>query len=86
MKISIPILLGILLLTNCTENHRAKQFGGTVTVDLPPGTKFVTATWKDTSLWYAYRNAQPDEKPEKITLKEQSSFGLLQGEVVFNEQ
>lgn len=72
-------------LVGCTENQRAKNFGGEAKVDLPQGTKFVTATWKEDDLWFAYRMARPGETPEVITLKEQSSFGLLQGKVVFTE-
>jgi hypothetical protein len=83
---TLTILTVLAALTSCTENQRAKQFGGTAKVELPQGTKFVAATWKEDALWYAYRPARPDEKPETVTLKEQSSFGLLQGEVIFAER
>lgn len=49
-------------------------------------TKFVVATWKDTQLWYAYRPRRADEKPETVTLQEQSSFGLVEGRVIFTER
>ncbi len=86
MKTLATIAVLAALLTSCTENQQAKNFGGTAKIDLPAGTKFVAATWKEDALWYAYRQARPDEKPETVTLKEQSSFGLLQGEVVFSER
>jgi hypothetical protein len=82
----LAILAVLAALTSCTENQRAKNFGGSAKVELPQGTKFVGATWKEDALWYAYRPARADEKPETVTLKEQSSFGLLQGEVVFSER
>lgn len=85
MKNIVIIASIIATLSSCTENQRAKQFGGTATVDLPKGTKFVNATWKEDALWYAYRPARVGEMPETVTLREQSSFGLIEGEVRFNE-
>jgi len=75
----------LLTVPSCTENVRAKTFGGTTVVELPPKTKLVSATWKDTDLWYLYRPANPGETPTSLTLKEDSSFGLLEGQVIFNE-
>lgn len=86
MKALIPLILALSLVTSCTENQRAKSLGGTATVTLPAGTKLVTATWKGEDLWYLYRDAKPGEKPEKLTFKEESSFGVLEGEVEFIEQ
>jgi len=79
------ILVIFLALVSCTENQRAKQFGGNATVDLPPNTKFIGATWKADGLWYSYRPIREGEKPESVVLKEQSSFGLIQGSVTFTE-
>ena len=47
MKNKILTLLAVAcLFTSCTENQMAKQFGGTMKVDLPPNTEFVNTTWK----------------------------------------
>lgn len=81
----LAILISILT-TSCTENSRAKHFGGTITVSLPKGTKFVNATWKDTELWYSYRPTRVGETPEVTIFKEQSSMGIWEGEVRFHEQ
>lgn len=86
MKTTHAILAAILLLSaSCTENSRAKSWGGSATVDLPKGTKIVGATWKDEDLWYLHRPAREGEKPETVTLSEQSSFGLVEGKVIFQE-
>lgn len=71
--------------TSCTENVMAKSWGGTATVDLPKGTKLVGATWKDAELWYLYREMREGESPETHTLKEQSNYGVLEGQVIFKE-
>lgn len=84
MKKSL-LILALLSLPACTENERAKNFGSTMKVDLPPGTKFINATWKEDALWYAYRNAHPGESPDVVTLQEQSSYGVWQGKVIFTE-
>ena len=71
---------------SCTQNSRAKSFGGTAKVELPAGTKLVTATWKESQVWYLTRPARPGETPEVLTLHESSSFGVVQGKIVFTEK
>lgn len=91
---SIILLFGVVFgylitgtsITGCTENSRAKKYGGTAFVDLPEKTKFVFATWKDDQLWYAYRPARQGELPETTTLQEQSKWGLVEGKVIFVEK
>jgi hypothetical protein len=75
-----------LVLSSCTENERAKKYGGTMTVDLPPNTKFVSASWKEDQLWYVYRVRKDGEIPETFTMKEDSRFGIIQGKVQFVER
>lgn len=74
------------LFTSCTENERARNLGGTMTVKLPAGTEFVNATWKNEELWYIYRPRKAGETPEVTTMQEDSIFGLMQGKVQFVEQ
>lgn len=76
----------ILLLASCTENERAKHYGGTMTVNLPENTTFVGATWKENQLWYIYRPRKKDETPVTTTMREDSRFGLLEGKVLFIEK
>lgn len=83
---TIALLSLTLLASSCTANTRAKQLGGTTKVDLPAGTKFVTASWKGDDLWYSTRPARPGETPETVTMKESSSWGILEGTVLFVEK
>lgn len=80
----LPIIAA-LSLVSCTENERAKTFGGTMNVDLPPNTKFITATWKSDELWYIHRPSKAGETPGVVTMQEDSNFGLMQGKVIFTE-
>lgn len=84
MTITLTAIAGLLAVA-CTQNQRAKNFGGTAKIDIPAGEKLVTATWKDDQLWYLTRKARGGEKAETLTLREHSSLGVLNGTVVFKE-
>jgi hypothetical protein len=87
MKLKALLLIGLLaFLPACTQQERAKAWGGTATIELPPSTKLVTATWRYTQLWYLVRPAKPGEQPETLTFEENSSFGMIKGKVIFKEQ
>jgi hypothetical protein len=86
----LPLILASALLLSCTENQRAKAFGGNMNVDVPLGNKFVIATWKtskegNSSLWYTTRPMREGEVPETWTMREQSNFGVWEGTVTFKE-
>lgn len=86
MKQLITVIIGLVLLTGCTENRRAKAFGGTQTISLPPGKQLVTATWKENDLWYVTIDRPTNQPPRVSVFQEKSSFGLLEGKIVFQEQ
>ena len=50
MKVLLTTLLGLLLLSSCTDNARARAFGGTETVELNKNEVFMAATWKEADL------------------------------------
>ena len=81
----LTICFSLSLLTSCTENLRAKSYGGSMTIELPKGTKVTNITWKKGDLWYSYRPMRENEKPENTIFVEQSMFGLMEGEVTFVE-
>lgn len=69
----------------CTENSRAKSFGGSAKIDLPAGQKLVNVTWKDSNIWYLTRPMRSDEKAESYTFQEKSNFGALEGTYILQE-
>jgi hypothetical protein len=83
---TILVMLGLLLLGGCTEQIRAKSFGGSTSTTMPQGQKVVCATWKDADLWILTRPMRPDEKAETLTLRESSSWGVMRGQVTIVEQ
>jgi len=85
MKRLLLIAVLALAMIGCTENQRAKQFGGTMTINLPAGKKLVNATWKEDHLWYLMRDGKQGETPEVVTFHEDSNMGVLNGTVIFQE-
>ncbi len=75
----------VLLLASCTENQRAKSFGGTSTINLPKGEKLVNVTWKADQIWYLTKPMKSDETPETYTYREESSLGVIEGTVILKE-
>ena len=72
-------MLMSLSFISCTENSRAKNFGGNAKLDLPTGEKLVLVTWKDDALWTLTRDMKSDEVAETYKFKEKSSLGMLEG-------
>lgn len=87
MKKSILLILTILGLSfiSCTDNSRARHWGGTQTINLEKGEKLIEATWKETGLWYLTRPMRENEKAEIFTFQEDSQYGIMEGKVVFIE-
>jgi hypothetical protein len=85
-KLGIIItLITTMLFVGCTENYKAKVWGGTMTVNLDGGQKLVDVTWKETSLWYMTKPMTSTDIAETYTFREESSFGIIQGKVIFIE-
>lgn len=75
----------ILSFTGCTDNTRARNFGGNLTIDLPCNTKLFDVTWKNNDIWYATRSMKENEEPETYYFREDSQFGMMEGTVEFVE-
>ena len=80
--LAITIFLAIAL-SGC--NAIARQWGGTTTVDLEPGRKFVDITWKDASLWVLTKEMDEDDIAETYYFEEDANFGILEGTVIIRE-
>lgn len=80
------LLLIILLSSGCTDNARAKMYGGTMKRELPKNQKLMMVTWKEGgNLWILTRPMRTNEVAENYTLQEDSTLGLLQGTVIIQE-
>lgn len=85
-RILFCLVVCVILLVSCTENQRARQFGGTLTIELPPGEKLVTATWKEVDLFYLTEPMDSNYTPKTKIFREDSSWGVMESTVVFKER
>lgn len=79
-KVAILATL-VLGLFACTDNQRARNFGGTETIKIEPQEKFINITWKQDNLWVIVQ----DTVTGTYYAKEKSSFGLMQGKVIIQK-
>lgn len=79
------LLLALVSTLGCTEQVRAKSFGGTLRTDLPADRKLVNVTWKEANMWVLTRPMRPEERAESYEFRESSSFGMMQGTIVITE-
>ena len=84
-KIIVAILAAAMALTMTGCNAVAKNWGGTATVDLEPGRKFVDITWKEDSLWVLTKEMDEDDHAETYYFEEDANFGILEGTVIIRE-
>lgn len=75
----------ILIMSGCTENYVARTYGGTVNVEIEPGYKVTSATWKEADLFYFIEPMEENYVPKTKKFVESSSFGILESEVIFHE-
>lgn len=58
------LLLGAILLfsvLSCTDNQRARTFGGEETIELPKNRVLLNATWKQADLWLLTKDTLTNE-------------------------
>ena len=85
-EIALIVAATALLLVGCTQQTMTREFGGTTIIDLDAGQKLEEITWKDEdSLWILTRPMREDEQAEQHSFKENSAFGIIEGEVIIKE-
>lgn len=83
LAIVIAIIMCLCCMTGC--QGCARDFGDSMTLELPPNTKLEVITWKDVSLWYCTRPMREDEQAEIHTYQQSSEFGVFEGSVTIIE-
>ena len=76
----------ILSFSSCTEQERARNFGGKIEVEVPTGYKVTSATWKDSELFYFIEPMEEGYVPKEKKFVESSCYGILESEVTFKEK
>ena len=83
LAILIAIIMCLCFAAGCQGTVR--DFGGSMTLELPPNTKLEVITWKDDSLWYCTRPMRENEDAEIHTYQQSSEFGVFEGTVTIVE-
>jgi len=80
----LTVIVAGLFIVSCTDNVRARHFGGNENIQLETGVRVVNVTWKDGDLWILVKK---DEtlKPTVYTFSEKSNWGIMQGQIVITE-
>lgn len=84
-KLLLLATLATICLTSCTQQERAKDWGGNATIELPKGQKLITCTFKDHDIWYLTRPMTSKDSAESYMFGESSSWGIFQGTVTITE-
>lgn len=90
MKKKLAALLSILVLSlslcGCTEQSITREFGGSMTLELPVNQKLEEITWKGDNLWYLTRPMREYEEAEIHVFQASSSWGVFEGTVTVIEK
>lgn len=68
----------VLLVASCTDNERARRFGGTEQVELKPNEIVLNVTWKENEMWICTK----DTTTNTVYFREKSSWGVMEGTVI----
>lgn len=79
-------LLTILSFSSCTEQERARNFGGKIEIEVPAGYKVTSATWKEAELFYFLEPMEEGYVPKEKKFIESSCYGFWESEVTFKEK
>lgn len=83
---SVMLLVGAAIgAVSCTEQERARGWGGSTSMQLDKGRKLVNVTWKGTDMWVLTRKMHDGEQAETYEFKESSSWGMMEGSVTIVE-
>jgi hypothetical protein len=78
MKKLMMILGVMVVMSSCTENVRARHFGGTETLALNPNEVVLNVTWKDNEMWVCTQ----DTITGVVYFREKSNWGVMEGTVI----
>ena len=86
-KFLIGLVIALsLVFTGCSQQTLVREFGGSMTVELPAGEELMEATWKDDALFYLTRPMSEDYTPTKKIFREKAPYGIMESTITFVER
>lgn len=83
--LSMICIVAVCAMTSCTDNDKARNYGGTETINLDPNVKVITMTWKENDIWILTKPMKQTDSAETVTFQEKSSMGVYEGKIVVVE-
>ena len=80
----LSLLVLIVLLMSCTQNQRARNWGGEEKIELEKGRRVVNISWHDDDIWILTEEMDSSKTPRTLEFIEKSSF-MLDGKVIIVE-
>lgn len=79
------LFLSLFCFTGC--NSAAKYYGGSMTIELPAGEKFIACDWdEDDGFWYLTRPMRAGEFAETYTFQQDTTWGVFEGTITIIEK
>ena len=78
MKKLLIVLVSALTLASCTDNERARRFGGTEEIALKRNEVVLNVTWKENEMWICTE----DTISGVVYFREKSAWGVMEGTVI----
>ena len=78
MKKLILGVFTLMVLISCTDNSRARNYGGKEEISLKTNEKLIMITWKESNMWIL----TIDTVTNTQYFREKSSFGMWEGEII----
>lgn len=78
MKKLIFIAIAALGMASCTDNQRARHWGGTEEIQLKPNEVVLNVTWKEQEMWICTK----DTVTGVTYFREKSNWGVMEGTVI----
>ena len=86
-KILIGLAIVLCIVCNsCSQQTLVRDFGGSMTVELPAGEELMEATWKEDALFYLTRPMSDDYVPTTKTFREKAPYGIMESTIIFIER
>jgi hypothetical protein len=70
--------MGIIGLSSCTDNARARRWGGTEELKLKTNEVVLNVKWKENQMWICTK----DTTTNVVYFREKSSWGVMEGTVI----
>lgn len=77
-KALLAITILFTIITGCTDNQRARKYGGKEELELKPNEVLMNITWKESNMWVLTKDTITNIK----YFRESSNWGVWQGEIM----